>query len=386
MELFKSRVKWIMNGMSRYRQKNKIVHMLNSSWAPLAVGFFVILIILGIRVFQVEKKCSEGDNPGLVINPPIAVLKDTLENVLTTQHIVWKAHQRQNKVEVWTVNVPVYIPVPSLHLEIQNAIRKADAKIIGAMSDPITGHVSLDIGWQDSCFLQIVLAQTEASWSEQGNIGLIIDDFGHQWNSVVQSFLDFGNLITISVIPGEKYSEKIALEGAKKGCEVILHLPMEPISANYKMNEYIVLYKMGRHKIRDVIQRSLKSVPGVVGVNNHMGSRVTSDRETIIHVMEELKVRSLYFIDSRTIAESVAFDVARDMGVPCDKRDVFFDLKLNPQSIRSNLSKLASKAKANGNAIGIGHCHEMTLQVLQEEIEHYQKKGYRFRKISYLVQ
>lgn len=360
--------------------------MLNNSWAPLAAGFFIILIILSIRVYQTEVKRGEADDPALVIDPPVTALKDTIENVLTAQNIVWRTQLSQSKGEVWNLKVPVNIPVPSLHLEIQNAIRGVDAEILYAMSDPITGHVSLDIGWQDSCFLHIVLIRTEATWTEQGDIGLIIDDFGPHWNSVIQSFLDFGDLITISVIPGEKYSKKIALEGVQKGCEVILHLPMEPISANYRMDDYIILYKMGRHKIRNVIQRSLDAVPGAMGVNNHMGSKVTSDRETMIYILEELKVRNLYFIDSRTIAESVAFDVARGIGMPCGKRDVFFDLKLNAQSIRSDLSKLANRAKEKGNAIGIGHCHEITLKVLQEEIGNYQKKGYRFRKISHIIQ
>ncbi len=366
--------------------KNKIVRILNNSWTPVAMGLFIILIVLGIRVFRVEIKRTETGSSAYLKNPPIEAMKDTLQYVLKTQNVTWKTVQNPTRGEIWTVNVPARVPIPCLHLDIQNALQGVDAIILSAKSDPVTGCLSIDAGWEDSCFVQIVLVPIKEDWPEQGDIALIIDDFGRHWNSVIQSFLDFGELITISIIPGEKYSRKVALEAEKKGCEVILHLPMEPISADYRKDEFIVLYRMPRHKIREVIQQSLNSVPGAVGVNNHMGSRVTSDRNTITDVLEELQIRNLYFIDSRTIAESAAFDVARELDMRCGKRDVFFDFKPDPQSIRSSLSKLAKKAKMNGHAIGIGHCYDATLQVLQDEISKYQAKGYRFKKVSSVIE
>ena len=372
--------------MGKQNFKNKFIRGLNSNWTPVVAGLFVILIVIGIHVFRVEIKHSGAGGSIHLANPPIEALKDTLGYVLKTQNIPWKTYQNPNRIEVWTANVSARVPIPCLHLDIQNALRGVEASILFAKSDPITGRVSLDVGWEDSCFIQIVLVPIEDEWPEQGDIALIVDDFGHHWNFVIQSFLDFGDLITISIIPGEKYSKKVALEAGKKGCEVILHLPMEPISADYRKDEFIVLYQMPRYKIRDVIQQSLNSVPGAVGVNNHMGSRVTADRNTITDVLEELQIRNLYFIDSRTIAESVAFDVARELDMRCGKRDVFVDFKLDPQTIRSSLSKLAEKAKTNGYAIGIGHCCDATLQVLQEEISKYQAEGYNFKKVSHVIE
>jgi polysaccharide deacetylase 2 family uncharacterized protein YibQ len=349
------------------------------------VGLIAVLIVLGVRVLQMEIGRGGKDASKWAIQPPVNALKDTLQTVFKTQHIPWKTYQNPNEIEVWTASVSPRVPIPSLHLEIQNALHRVEAKILSAKSDPVADRVLLDIGWEDSCFLHIVLNRTEEEWIEQGTIALIIDDFGLHWNATVRSFLDFGELITVSVIPGEKYSKKVAVEAAEKGCEVILHLPMEPISARHRNDGYIVLYQMPRHKIRDVVQRSLNSVPGAVGVNNHMGSRVTSDRNTITDVLEELKIRNLYFIDSRTIAESQAFDVAREMNMRCGKRDVFFDFKLDPETIRSSLSTLAKKARTKGCAIGIGHCHDVTLKVLQEEISRYQAKGVRFQKVSRVI-
>ena len=375
-----------MHSMRKRNFKDQFIRGLNNSWTPVVVGLFVILIVLGVRVFRVETNRIGKSSSMVLENPPIEALRDTLEYVLKAQNVEWKTYRSSNRTEVWTANVPARVPIPCLHLNLQGALRIVKANILSTASNPMTGRLSLDIGWEDSCFIQIILVPVKEEWPEQGDIALIIDDFGHQWNLTVQSFLDFGDLITISVLPGEKYSRKVALEAEKKGCEVILHLPMEPISAHYRKDEFIVLYQMPRHMIREVIQKSLNSVPGAVGVNNHMGSRVTSDRNTITDVLEELQVRNLYFIDSRTIAESMAFDVARELNMRCGKRDVFFDFKLEPQTIRSSLSKLAKKAKTNGHAIGIGHCYDATLRVLQEEIPKYQAKGYRFKKVSHVIE
>jgi polysaccharide deacetylase 2 family uncharacterized protein YibQ len=371
--------------MRKRNFKDKFIRGLNNSWTPVVVGLFVILIVLGVRVFRVEANRTGSGGSMVLADPPIEALKDTLECVLKAQNVMWKTYRGSNRTEIWTANVPARLPIPCLHLNLQGALQGVEASILSTTSDPMTGRLSLDVGWEDSCFVQIILVPIKEEWPEQGDIALIIDDFGHQWNFTIQSFLDFEDLITISILPGERYSRKVALEAEKKGCEVILHLPMEPISADYRKNEFIVLYRMPRHKIREVIQKSLNSVPGAVGVNNHMGSRVTSDRNTITDVLEELQVRNLYFIDSRTVAESVAFDVARELNIRCGKRDVFFDFKLEPQTIRSSLSKLAKKAETNGYAIGIGHCYDVTLHVLQEEIPKYQAKGYRFKKVSHVI-
>jgi polysaccharide deacetylase 2 family uncharacterized protein YibQ len=126
-------------------------------------------------------------------------------------------------------------------------------------------------------------------------------------------------------------------------------------------------------------------VPGVIGVNNHMGSKATQDRPTLAPVFQLLAERGLFFMDSYTIASSVAYPMARETGLRTARRDVFLDVAEGETSIREKLWELARRARKNGSAIGIGHCHRDMLHALQNEIPAIQAKGFRFVQLSELV-
>jgi polysaccharide deacetylase 2 family uncharacterized protein YibQ len=95
--------------------------------------------------------------------------------------------------------------------------------------------------------------------------------------------------------------------------------------------------------------------------------------------------RNLYFIDSRTTAETVAFELARRLGIPSAERDVFLDVERDEQTIRRTLRQLAQEADQNGYSVGIGHCHPTMAHVLGQEIPKYQAEGYRFVRMSEVV-
>ena len=115
-----------------------------------------------------------------------------------------------------------------------------------------------------------------------------------------------------------------------------------------------------------MLEQDLEDVPGAKGVNNHMGSSFTENREKMLIVLKELKKRNLFYIDSRTTSDTVGFKLARDMGLPAAKRSVFLDNDLAPKSIRIQLERLLSMARHSGFAIGIGHPHKETLEILRE--------------------
>lgn len=352
----------------------------------MAVGSFLILLMVVVRTYWTRRDDSETAVSPIKDTSWVEELKQVLGDVLDEHGVSWGLQKHQkNRVEVWQVRVPNDLPIPSLHLAIQEGLGRVGAQVLFAKSEPISGLVSLQIGWQDSCFIEAHLSNLKDIWREEGKIALIIDDFGDRWDHSSKSFLDLGADITMSVLPGRKMSSEVARELRRRGFEVILHLPMEPFNSPYKNDGYIILANMDRQEILRVIQRSLDDVPGVVGVNNHMGSKVTSDRRSITDVLEELKAKNLYFVDSRTIAASVAGEVAQVLGLRYGERDVFFDVEREKDTIRKRLWELTQKAKVNGFSIGIGHCQRMTLEVLQEEIPKIQAKGFRFVRVSEVV-
>jgi polysaccharide deacetylase 2 family uncharacterized protein YibQ len=110
--------------------------------------------------------------------------------------------------------------------------------------------------------------------------------------------------------------------------------------------------------------RHLAVVPSAIGVNNQMGSLFTANEAAIGVVLEMVRDRGLFFLDSVTASDSVAFQIARRLGVKTGQRQVFLDNVQDVSLIVKQLEKLVVLAEDRGQAIGIGHPHEATLEAL----------------------
>ena len=196
-------------------------------------------------------------------------------------------------------------------------------------------------------------------------IGIIIDDLGYD-SSLAKAFMKFDLPLTFSVLPYAPNTRLIALKAREKGREIMLHLPMEPI--NYPAinpGNGVLLVSMDKEDISEILNRDLGQIPFIAGVNNHMGSRFTENGEKMKVVLAELKTRGLYFIDSRTSAGSVAFNVAKKIALRTACRDIFLDNDLSDNALKIQMERLLSLARYKGWAIGIGHPHKKTLKLLK---------------------
>ena len=196
-------------------------------------------------------------------------------------------------------------------------------------------------------------------------IGVIIDDLGYD-SSLASAFMKLDLPLTFSILPFAPNTRSIAQKARKEGREIMLHLPMEPI--NYPAinpGDGVLLVSMDREMILEVLDRDLSQIPFVAGVNNHMGSRFTESEEKMMIVLAELKRRDLYFIDSRTTADSVAFKVARKIALRTAGRDIFLDNSLSENALKIQMERLLSLSRHRGRAIGIGHPHKETLNLLR---------------------
>jgi hypothetical protein len=129
-----------------------------------------------------------------------------------------------------------------------------------------------------------------------------------------------------------------------------------------------LLQCMSESEIRSVVTGHLARVAEAEGVNNHMGSRLTESRDKMTAVMEVLRERGLFFVDSKTSPKSVAFAVARDMGVPAAKRNVFLDNEPTHEYITIQMEHLLNTARHRGRAVGIAHPFPETLGFLRENM------------------
>jgi polysaccharide deacetylase 2 family uncharacterized protein YibQ len=201
-----------------------------------------------------------------------------------------------------------------------------------------------------------------------GRLALIIDDLGHNFDDVTRRAIGLPAPVTYAILPDRARSRRVLTELRRAGKQALLHMPMEPDpGAPVGPGEPAVMVGMDAAEIREAVARGLNGLPGVVGVNNHMGSRATRSRSEMDAVMAEISARGLVFVDSRTTSGSVAHVAAAARGIPNLRNDLFLDVDTDdPVEIRRRLDKLLEIARKRGWAVGIGHVHPNTIAVLEE--------------------
>ncbi|HOG23947.1 MAG TPA: divergent polysaccharide deacetylase family protein [Candidatus Omnitrophota bacterium] len=216
------------------------------------------------------------------------------------------------------------------------------------------------------------------------SIVIVIDDIGAH-NKLRGEMERLGNKVTYAILPLLPYSRFFSELATRKNAEAILHLPLDT-TQDMIPGRGLIVSTMPREQALDMLSRDIASVPGIVGVNNHMGSRGTADREMMTLILEELHRRGLFFLDSYTTKDSVVPSVARQIGIPFLQRGVFLDNVDSPEAIRGQIRETEAVAKKQGYAIAIGHYRKNTLDVLFREIPRLEKKGFAIISLSRLLQ
>lgn len=198
-------------------------------------------------------------------------------------------------------------------------------------------------------------------------VAIIIDDLG-QDSAKARAFTSLGIPVALSVLPMSSHTGEIAREAARIGADVMLHFPMEPKGyPEVNPGPGAIFRSMEPQEIRKLVRRHLNEVPEAVGVNNHMGSSFTEDHDGMVVFLEEIGKSGLFFVDSKTSPRSVAYGLARKMGVASTVRDVFLDNDPSATAIGIQIERLMGRAKLHGEAVGIGHPFAETLKVLKGE-------------------
>jgi polysaccharide deacetylase 2 family uncharacterized protein YibQ len=214
-------------------------------------------------------------------------------------------------------------------------------------------------------------------------LAIVIDDLGRSTDDLAP-LERLGVPITYAVLPFEEQTPEVVAALRRSGAEILLHLPMEP-TGGLDPGPGALLFGMAEDELEDRTAAALAAVPGAAGVNNHMGSRLSADEPSMRAILGVLAARRLFFLDSRTSAQSVGYRVASSLGVPAAERQVFLDPDPRPEAIRAQFARLLGVARQRGSAIAIGHPLPETLEALAEEIPRAQAAGYQFVPVSYLL-
>jgi polysaccharide deacetylase 2 family uncharacterized protein YibQ len=207
-------------------------------------------------------------------------------------------------------------------------------------------------------------AATYVDPGEQPMIAIVLDDVGVA-PAHARDALQLPAPIVLSIMT---YADKAAIfaeEGRRRGHEVMVHMPMQPMSASVNAGPNALTVGLDAAEIRRRVDWGLTRFQGYVGFNNHMGSRFTQDEAGMRAVLEEAKARGLLFLDSKTIAGSVGDRLAAEMGVTHIARDVFLDDTLTEAAVARQLASAEAIARKKGYAVAIGHPHPATIAVLK---------------------
>jgi uncharacterized protein len=221
--------------------------------------------------------------------------------------------------------------------------------------------------WQDQLRLELRYRVPIDVSSTRPKIAIIMDDMGRTVETARQLF-DFSLTITPAILPENRDATASALLMQQAGREYMIHIPMQPKrfpAVNPGPNALLV--DQDPTQIRRLMRHYMERVPGAAGGNNHMGSRFTQDSELMRIVLEELQQNSQFFIDSKTISNSVANDEARKMGLPTASRNIFLDNEEDVSYIRAQLRKMVHLSEGKGEVIAICHPHPQTFEALRLE-------------------
>lgn len=213
---------------------------------------------------------------------------------------------------------------------------------------------------------------------------IVIDDLGAS-DYAVQRLLNMGADFTFSVLPHLEKSASIATRLHEEQKEILLHLPMEPQGYEYP-GTGAILMNMTADAIQRAIHEDLQTVPFAVGVNNHMGSRLTASAEKMQAVVQTLREQNLFFLDSRTSGRTVAYKTAQQLGLRSAERKVFLDSIPGYDFARSQLQELAALAEQGKTAIAIGHPKDATLKALEDMLPEFRERNIDIVRLSQFVE
>ena len=223
-----------------------------------------------------------------------------------------------------------------------------------------------------------------ASGSARGTLVLIIDDLGHRRRTGL-AMVKLPGKINLAILPHTPHAQELAEAGFAQGKEIMLHAPMSNAGGT-PLGPGGLTPLLSREEFDQILVSSIDAVPHVRGINNHMGSELTTLPLQMGWVMQTLLRRDLYFVDSRTNAETVAAKTARDYSVPHLSRSVFLDNEINAEAINTQFELLVQRAEKEGIAVGIGHPYPQTASVLDQALPGLECRGIELALVSEVLE
>jgi uncharacterized protein len=220
-------------------------------------------------------------------------------------------------------------------------------------------------------------AAASESPSNDKRLAIIIDDVGNDMRGTAE-ILAMPVKLTVAVMPFLPTTKKDAIAAHEKGMDVIVHMPMEPKKGRPEwLGPGAITSNLTDEEVRSRVEKAIDDVPHAIGMNNHMGSKITSDKRIMSIVLDVCNERGLFFVDSRTNFRSVVGELAVSKNMPPVGNDIFLDDQNSKQHIRKQLDLAAQRAIDKNICVVIGHVGHSgmnTSAVIRESVSRLQNQ------------
>jgi len=237
-----------------------------------------------------------------------------------------------------------------------------EMKNVPSPAAPVTGDVP-EGGKNDEKGLR----KEEKSPPPGPYVSIVIDDFGFS-RSIADEYKDISLSLTWSIIPFQTHSGYAAELAEESGIPYMVHMPMSAVGdKKWSEKKGVIDTGMSAETVTLLLRKAMASLPGAMGMNNHRGSRATKDEKIMEMVMTELAATSLFFLDSRTISSSVAYNTALEKGVPAAFCSVFLDHESSEEFMEKHFRRGLAIAEKKGWVVMIAHTRSATVDFLKKK-------------------
>jgi polysaccharide deacetylase 2 family uncharacterized protein YibQ len=205
------------------------------------------------------------------------------------------------------------------------------------------------------CLLPPIGAAGQTEIKDAPYAAIVIDDFGSDMEGT-EEMMNLPFTITVAVMPFLPSTKRDAEWAHRKGHQVIVHLPMEPMRGRKEwLGPGAITCDLTDEEIRKRVNAAIDNVPHAVGMNNHMGSKATVDERVMHIILEVCRERGIMFLDSHTNYRSVVAKIAKEVGVPCIENHIFLDDVRNANHISKQIKLLQRHLSEHDKCVAIGH-------------------------------
>ncbi|MCX5794788.1 MAG: divergent polysaccharide deacetylase family protein [Elusimicrobia bacterium] len=225
-------------------------------------------------------------------------------------------------------------------------------------------------------------AQPQAARPSAPKIAVVLDDFGLTYKPNVkdEAWMAVKWPVTFAVMPESPRTKEAAKATKAAGHELIIHFPFDPFLSLDLPKDRVSDADLA--KVRKLLDKSFRDIPGAVGLNNHRSLKATKNRPLMKAFMADLRSKGVYFLDSHVSPKSVAGDEARAAGLRVAVNQMFLESPPhynNKPFCQKILRRVAAMARKRGSAVVIGHHYfPGTYECLTEEVPKLQAEGFEF--------